>query len=132
MSTLPRRPIHQFHLSPKKSSDLVHSLNRSGWFFTLLHRGSFAQKGNDGEVMFIELIRKKNDSSEGEHERKGVQQQKGEGYTPYQSYTGLINFLVDINVVLTPRDSIYVVLGMKSPPKSKNEYASSRDKESLQ
>ncbi|GJS81690.1 hypothetical protein Tco_0748231 [Tanacetum coccineum] len=33
-------------------------------------------KGHDGEVMFIELIRKNDDSSEGE-KRKGVQQPKG-------------------------------------------------------
>ncbi|GJW72219.1 hypothetical protein Tco_0129136 [Tanacetum coccineum] len=34
------------------------------------------KKGDDGEVMFIELIRKNDDSSEGELERKGVQQPK--------------------------------------------------------
>nr|GEU53476.1 MAK10-like protein [Tanacetum cinerariifolium] len=40
-----------------------------GWFLIIRHQGRL-HKGGDGEVMFIELIRKNDDSSEGEPEEE--------------------------------------------------------------
>ncbi|GJT80087.1 hypothetical protein Tco_1054429 [Tanacetum coccineum] len=79
MSTLPYRPIHQLHSSPKKSSNSIHSSNSSDWFLNHSTPRSFAQRGDDGKVMFIELIRKNDDSSKGEPEEEGSTTTEGVG-----------------------------------------------------
>ncbi|GKC00722.1 hypothetical protein Tco_0986858 [Tanacetum coccineum] len=81
--------LENFHVNPSTPPDpsvsfITEKVLRFSSFFEslgLVPQSSDIEvvytKGDNGEVMFIELIRKKNDSSEGEHERKGVQQQKG-------------------------------------------------------
>ncbi|GJY18791.1 hypothetical protein Tco_0390282 [Tanacetum coccineum] len=43
--TLPYHLIHQFHLSLKKSVNLIHSLNHSAWFPSHPTQNLFARKG---------------------------------------------------------------------------------------
>ncbi|GKA54301.1 hypothetical protein Tco_0753250 [Tanacetum coccineum] len=50
MSTPPHRPIRPLHSSPKKSSNSIHSSNRSDWFPQSSDTEVVCTKGDDGEV----------------------------------------------------------------------------------
>ncbi|GKA94050.1 hypothetical protein Tco_0816036 [Tanacetum coccineum] len=76
MPTLPHHPIHQFHSLPKKSSNSIHSSNRSDWF---LNPDVVYIKGNDEEVMFIKIIRKNDDSRKEGPEEEGSTTIQGVG-----------------------------------------------------
>ncbi|GJZ88033.1 hypothetical protein Tco_0659815 [Tanacetum coccineum] len=79
MSTPLHRLIPLLHSSPKKSSNSIHSLNRSDWFLNHPTLRIICTKGDDGEVIVIELIRKNDDSSKGEPEEEGSTTTEGVG-----------------------------------------------------
>ncbi|GJU69025.1 hypothetical protein Tco_1255284 [Tanacetum coccineum] len=109
MSTLPHRPIHQLHSSPKKSSNSIHSLNRSYWFLNHSNTEVVCTKRDDGEVMFIELIRKNDDSIKGEPVEEGNTTTKGVG-AEYFDIFPTRSELTYHNSIIDPRLS-QVVLG---------------------
>ncbi|GKD73606.1 hypothetical protein Tco_1331888 [Tanacetum coccineum] len=78
MSTLPRRPIHQLHLSPKKIPKFNSFFESLGLVPQSSDTVVVCTKGDDGEVMFIELIRKIDDSSEGEPKEEGSTTTEGD------------------------------------------------------
>ncbi|GJS06414.1 hypothetical protein Tco_0363210 [Tanacetum coccineum] len=118
MLTLPHNSIHQLHSSPKKSSNLLHSSNHLGWFLNHPTPRSFAQKRDNGEVMFIEIIRKNDDSCEYGPEEEGSRTTEGVGveyfdmFPTMRNFTYIVDFMIveDISSIINPRLS-QVVLG---------------------
>ncbi|GJU20865.1 hypothetical protein Tco_1154207 [Tanacetum coccineum] len=70
-------------------------------------------KGDDGKVMFIELIRKNDDSSEGETEDEGSTTTKGikEMHSSVGNFTYIVDFMIveDISSIIDPRLSQVVL-----------------------
>ncbi|GKE38080.1 retrotransposon ORF1 [Tanacetum coccineum] len=71
--TLLHHPIHQFHSSQKKSSNSIHSSNRSDWFPPSPNAELVCTKEDDGDVMFIEIIPKDYNSHK-EEPKAGMQE----------------------------------------------------------